>query len=525
MNRIRLFLFFGLAGTACVLFTTMRTASAQTKYLPLAIGNRWELVSGGQRMTVEVTDQQGSAFVVRWTNPFVNSTFHFEQRGDQVLLTALDMGGGPATFSNTVYFDFALPQGRQWDNALGTLAISNKGRTLSTPAGTFDDVVEIRLTDKKGAQTFWTFAPNVGFVQFGQGKTAFQLQTFTARNERNSGSRPAAITAPLPKAKSTSRILIGLDSNPTATEGYGDQAKLNRARMAVEAGVSLMYIHPKWTEVESPAGKLSFTEVDFQTRLAEQHNLPVYVNLRVIDTSQRAIPGPYASWKFSDPRMSDKLKAILRALAPRLKGRVQWVAIGNESDGYFNTHKNEIADYATLIRNVMGTVRELFPGAAFSVNFTHNAVGQLEQLYSPLVSQMGFYSFTYYPLNPDFTFRDPSVVFADIDAMVSAAKGKPVLFQEFGYPSSGAVSSSEDKQASFVENVFASLRRHRDQIIGANFVWMSDLPESVVNDLGSYYKLSNSDKFKAFLGSLGYWDRSGRPKKAWQTFQREAAGM
>ena len=292
--------------------------------------------------------------------------------------------------------------------------------------------------------------------------------------------------------------------------------------MAVRSGATFMYAHPKWTELEPSAGRYSFTEVDFKAALAEELDLPMSLNLRVIDTNQRAIPDAYKGWRFTDERMAQRLVEALRAVAPRTRGRVRWIAIGNESDNYFSQNRGEVREYASMLARVLPAVRELFPHALFTVNFTHAAAPEMQALYAPIHELVDVVSFTYYPLNADFTFQDPARAGADIDGLVQAAAGKLVLMQEIGYASAAQVNSSEDRQAQFLTNVFQALRRNRNRIIAANFVWMSDLPQSVVEDLGKYYGQSQADRFKAFLGSLGYWDRDGRPKKAWSVFAAEA---
>jgi hypothetical protein len=54
---------------------------------------------------------------------------------------------------------------------------------------------------------------------------------------------------------------------------------------------------------------------------------------------------------------------------------------------------------------------------------------------------------------------------------------------------------------------------------------MSDLPRSVVDTLGGYYKLANSENFNAYLQTLGALEQDGTPKPAWDVFRREAAAM
>jgi len=109
--------------------------------------------------------------------------------------------------------------------------------------------------------------------------------------------------------------------------------------------------------------------------------------------------------------------------------------------------------------------------------------------------------------------------------MIHAAGPKPVMFQELGYASSGRVNSSEEKQARFVQVAFEMLRQNRGRVCAATFTWMSDLPQPVVDQLGQYYRMANSDRFKAYIGSLGMFDRNGRPKAVWAQFQHEAKSL
>src|SRR5262249_17283713 len=112
----------------------------------------------------------------------------------------------------------------------------------------------------------------------------------------------------------------------------------------------------------------------------------------------------------------------------------------------------------------------------------------------------------------------------DIERMLDAARDCRVYIQEIGYASADRVNSSPAKQAEFVEHAFDALRRHRDRIVGATFLFMSDLPRAMVEFFGLYYG-SQSGNFKAYLETLGLHDRNGKPKPAWSVFQREALAL
>lgn len=317
-------------------------------------------------------------------------------------------------------------------------------------------------------------------------------------------------------------MCIGLDTNPPPSAGDSAAAKQEWFEKGLLAGITTVSLSPIWRSVEKTAGKYEFGDLDFNAKLAREHNLPIYLNIRIIDTNNRALPEAYGSWRFDDPRLAARLEDLIRALAPRVKGQIRWVSIGNEVDEYFASHTGEIAAYRTLLERVLPTVRSSFPGALFTVNCTFHSLDRLNSELRPITEITEFTSLTYYPLNPDFTFRDPADVPGDFAKMFGAAHGKRVFFQEIGYASSDRVNSSQEKQARFMKNVLDTLAKHRAQTIGAHFVWMSDIPLSLVDHFGDYYKLPNSERFKAFLASLGYFDREGRPKQAWAIFKREA---
>jgi hypothetical protein len=320
-------------------------------------------------------------------------------------------------------------------------------------------------------------------------------------------------------------ILIGLDMNPPPSEPYTPTTLRKWFKIAVDAGVTSTKLSPIWRDIEKAPGEYDFLELESDSQLAGEFKLPIYLTIRVVDTNNTGVPASYAGWSFDDPRMAQKLKEFVVALAPHLHGEVKWVSIGNEVDAYFSEHKNEIAAYRKLLDQVVGTVRETFPGTQYTVNFTFEGLAGFSEEFKPIVDTVDFISLTYYPLNPDFTFRDPAVVRDDIKKMIEAAGSRKVFFQEIGYSSAERLNSSEEKQARFLKNIFEALREFQSHIIAAHFLWMSDIAQSLVDQFGHYYKLPSSENFKAYLATLGYFDRNGRPKAAWKVFQQEAQRM
>lgn len=165
-------------------------------------------------------------------------------------------------------------------------------------------------------------------------------------------------------------IYIGLDTNPPPGEGDSAAAKSKWFDKVLRAGITTVSLSPIWKDVEKTAGNYDFGDLDFQAKLAREHSLPVYLNIRIIDTNNRALPEPYEFWKFDDSRLTKRPIDLMHALAPGVEGQVQWISIGNEVDSYFSAHGDEIAAYRRLLDSVMPGVRTSFPKALFTVNFT-----------------------------------------------------------------------------------------------------------------------------------------------------------
>jgi hypothetical protein len=439
---------------------------------------------------------------------------------------AVTMGGRTAASpKDTLYFDLTAPEGKTWSNSIGTMTVVSRNKTVKTPAQTYRNCIQIRETNKEGNNLFWTFAPGVGFVQFGEGNGAFLLDSSDSAAQDEGA--PANTATPVPTRSSTigSRPLIGLSATTFANEPFTPAAVKARFNQSLQAGVTYIYLSPKWNELEPHPGKYNMKDIDFQIDQAVQANIPAVCNVRVVDTGNRAMPSDLQQLSFRDRKVQDRFQALLQALIPRFKNRVFLLLIGNEIDGYFKGHRNEISEYGELFSAGANRAKALNPDLQVSASITFDGLDLVDSLLRPLMQRTDFLALTYYPLNPDFTFRNPDDAKQDFSRMIFVARGKKILLQEVGYSSSTLNNSSEDKQARFYGNVFANLRANRDMFYGANFLFMSDLPDSVVNDLAKYYNLPNADRFKAFLRTLGIFDQQGKPKKSWEVFRDQATRM
>lgn len=494
---------------------------ATADFLPLHLGNRWTLrnAKSGKQIVLTVESAHDGIETVKFQNPWMTSSFVFEQHGGVSILKALRILGLEAPMPpDTVYFDFAAPQGASWHNKIGTIRVSATGVKF----GPYFNCTQFVETNQQGHKNYWTFAPGKGFVQFGQGEDAFLLDEATSRIETSSASPPPQ-PAPIPVSSDAPRegwagTRIALANNTAANEWLTPWSVNKRFHQAVAVGVNYVYLSPKWQDVEPSAGKYVFKDIDFQVKLAQEANLPLVLNLRVIDTANRPIPSDLRDLSFADPRMIERLDRLIDEMTPHLKGRVAYLLIGNEVDVYFRARPAEVNPYLTLFSAVKTHARSRLNQVATSLTITMDGLPETSGILRPLIDAGDFFSITYYPLDATFKVKDPSVVGGDVERILRAAGNKQVLFQEFGYPSSEKNGSSQEKQAQFVANFLDAVSRHRRRIIGANLLFMCDFSNSVTADLAKSYNMPNAERFSAFLQTLGLFDGHGVPKKSWAVF-------
>jgi hypothetical protein len=341
-------------------------------------------------------------------------------------------------------------------------------------------------------------------------------------SHRHSDPPSSAVVGMESSPDSKSRLLVGLAENPPANEQPSPEVEEKWYGKAVAAGISMQQITPKWDEMERSDGTYDFHELDLRGAIAKKFGLPVYLSVRIIDTLARSMPAQYKEWRFNDPRMTAKLTALLQAMRSHTAADVRWIAIGNEVDPYFLKHPDEVNSYRQLIQNLTPVVKKLFPGVVVAVNFRFDALGQLSKELKPIYDVSEILSVTYYPLNLDFTVRSTASIQADFKTILAAASGKPIMFQEVGYPSSELLGSSPAKQAQFLQIFFDTLRAHPSNVIGMTYLFMSDFSQALVDSFGKYYDQPDNTKFKAFLATLGLFDREANPKPAWNVFVQNA---
>src|SRR5258708_5927472 len=192
--------------------------------------------------------------------------------------------------AGNVYWEFSGNRGQSWQNAIGKLDVVSRDQHVKAVQQTYDNCIQFQETTHESKKVIWTFAPGVGFVQFGEGAWAFVLDRGASR--ANTGGSQPRVTIPTSTrpAPPTRNLLIGLSAHPFAGESLTPTSVRKHFEQSLSGGVNYIYLSPKWNELERSPGKYEFADLDFQIGQSVEYRVPAILNVRIIDTASRAFP-------------------------------------------------------------------------------------------------------------------------------------------------------------------------------------------------------------------------------------------
>lgn len=283
-------------------------------------------------------------------------------------------------------------------------------------------------------------------------------------------------------------------------------------------------VSKNWSEIEPKENSYKLDDLYATFEKIKAHKQPLFFGLHFINTNQKEVPADLVNTRWNDPKMKERMIGILDKIFPQFaKNEITFFAFGNEVDVYFDQHKNEIKDFLELRATVDQYLRKKYPHVILGVTTTFDG---LENNRTSIVTEIQkdnkFIFMTYYPMN-NLQVKSPQSPFEDFTKIIAFAKGRKILLQEAGYPSSPINGSSEKAQAEFIVALFKAWEQNASQIIFISYFLQSDFSDSICNDFVKYYNLPIEGKdnpFKSFLCSLGLQDAYGRHKLGWDTLKK-----
>ena len=254
------------------------------------------------------------------------------------------------------------------------------------------------------------------------------------------------------------------------------------------------------------------------SKLSEYGYETIFLNLPIITVSTRSMPADISSKSFDDPMVKARFRALIDVIKDQINSKVKYIALGNEVDTYFSSHATEWAAYKNLVEDARTYLKSVKPNIFVGVTTTFDgATSKFPTQIKDLNTNMDAVMLTYYPISSSFVPRDPGTVSGDIVKMIGIVPDKSVIMQEWGYPSSASLDSSEAKQAEFIYNSFVELEKQgANKFPFVSFFKYRDWTSGYVQTLTGQ---NTGQPFFEFMSSLGLKNNDGSSKQAFTVVQ------
>lgn len=300
----------------------------------------------------------------------------------------------------------------------------------------------------------------------------------------------------------------------------------------IQSGASVYELSISWSDLEPSPGEIDTAYLESLLDILSSVHLQPYLSITTINTVKLTLPSDLMTVDeyelsenrhFDDPVITERFARLLDAVVPLLVEHDGFfISVGNEVDGWLETRPDEAPGFARFVAAARAYTHQLEPHLAVAATVTDGGVQRDWEYLDDLLAASDAAAFTYYPLNDDFSVREPSAAAADIAQMVEAAGDLPVLFQEVGYPSGDLPTpgngSSGEKQRQFMENFFAEVQQY-PQVRFISVLQLSDWSDTVCDLFVQYYTdQATLPQLHEMLCSLGLLEYDGTPKPAFDTF-------
>jgi len=341
--------------------------------------------------------------------------------------------------------------------------------------------------------------------------------------EINSTSEPnSQVSSPaLINVSPKGQRILELDANAPENENYDSAMDLAR-----ELGAESIRLSVYWDDIEIKPGVYNPDPnwLAIANQYYSSQGLAISLTISVLDTTEVRLPDDLDGKSFSDPEILIRFKGLLGYIKTQLVDvDLIYLAIGNEIDGVLGNDPAAWKEYRDFFEPAAESARELWPDLPISTKVTYDGfTGSMMETSRDMYRNSDVVMTTYYPLNGDITVKDPDVILKDFQILADLFPKKEILMTEIGYPTSAENNSSPEKQAKFIHYMFQAWDEHSGQITVLSYSWLSDLPESSVRELESYYGL-NDQRFGEFLRTLGIrtYPGAGEDKIGFGTFLTE----
>ncbi len=274
------------------------------------------------------------------------------------------------------------------------------------------------------------------------------------------GSSSTDGTSPTPVVPRGARTFV-MDVNQAEDGDYN--TAFARAAAAGATAVTLSF---DWRTIETSPNRFDPTLLDIANAYYPAHQAAVELSLRPITTTYAPLPSDLVGRALDDPVVIARFGAFVRYVLAHLD-RVTLVGVylGSESDIYLGGDAAAWGRFTRLYESAIPVVHAMRPGVPVGSELTYEGfTGASASLGATLNARSDAIPVSYYPLAPGYQVMAPGAVRAAFDEMARRYAGRPVHFNQLGFPSGAGNGSTEEKQRQFIAEVFAAWDAHATDV-------------------------------------------------------------
>ena len=294
--------------------------------------------------------------------------------------------------------------------------------------------------------------------------------------------------------------------------------------IAKQTGINFTTLPINWNDIEKSPEKYN-PDINF-LKIANQfypsQNIKIALELNPLDMNSNQLPSDLSDKNIDEPEVIKRFKAFIDWSFEQIPDlELISLSIGNEIDIYLANNAEKWKQYKNFFTEVSAHAKKLRPNLKVGSKITFNGLTKGTFEYSnALNSKTDLILVTYYPLNDNFKVRVPKTVADDFAKLTNLYPNKEIYFLEIGYPSGKLCNSSEEKQAKFIKESFATWDKYAKQIKLLNFTWLTDISKANAQEMAKKFGVAN-EGFSEFLGTLGLRTETGDAKLALKQLKQE----
>ena len=322
-------------------------------------------------------------------------------------------------------------------------------------------------------------------------------------------------------------VLVGILPTPK-TNGDGKPTvgeKLEAKLTTLAAGVRVAVISVPWSALAAGGEPDLAAEVAFYT----QHKRTIIVNLAVVDRRADARPEELTMLAWDAPEVFAAADATLDSLLQKIGPDLSGLTFGRDIDVFIEAHPDQRAAIEAFTSHVSAFAKthasappELKVAAAVSFE---GLVTSPSPSLEVLLSSSDIAAISYIPGLAEGGVVPASEVATQLDKMIAAAAGRPILLQALGYPSDPMTGSSLEKQSLFFDTFWGALAPRRAFFPWVNVAELHDLGPAACEAYAVSQGETKDSKPAAFFCSLGLFTSAGEEKPSWSSVLEGSAAF